>query len=276
MMRIARVFPRITKATPRDELCFFDGPGLFPPDVDEVHISVTFTWDIPRADFLYRQWRHIASVKLGGPAFGEPSGDFVSGMYLAPGYTITSRGCPNQCWFCSVWGREPKLIELPIVEGWNILDDNILACSENHIRSVFAMLKRQPEKALFTGGLEARLLRDWHIDLLLSIKPKRIFFAYDTEDDYEPLVQATNMVFNSNVLSKASNGVRVYVLMGYPGDTIKQAEKRLMRVLQTGAFPMAMVMRDEYGRREHQWIKFAWPWSRPASIGALKRQADSL
>ena len=48
-MKIARVFSRRTKASPTDDLAFFDVPGLFPPKVNEVHISVLFTWDIPKA-----------------------------------------------------------------------------------------------------------------------------------------------------------------------------------------------------------------------------------
>jgi len=48
--RIARVFPRKTVATPSDDLVFFDGLGLFPPTVDEVHISVTFSWDIHNSE----------------------------------------------------------------------------------------------------------------------------------------------------------------------------------------------------------------------------------
>lgn len=48
--RIARVFPRKTKATPDDALVFFDDPPLWDmPEVDEVHISVTFTYDCRRA-----------------------------------------------------------------------------------------------------------------------------------------------------------------------------------------------------------------------------------
>ena len=59
---IARVFPRITKATPRDELAFYGPPDLFTPSVDEVHISTTFTWDKPKAEWLAEQWQHIAPV----------------------------------------------------------------------------------------------------------------------------------------------------------------------------------------------------------------------
>lgn len=37
--RMARVFPRITKATPQDELCFFGPPPtLFPLEADVVHV----------------------------------------------------------------------------------------------------------------------------------------------------------------------------------------------------------------------------------------------
>ena len=77
----------------------------------------------------------------------------MPGLYLKHGYTITSRGCHNNCWFCSVPKREGALRELPINDGWNILDDNLLACSENHIRAVFEMLKRQKHKPEFTGGI---------------------------------------------------------------------------------------------------------------------------
>jgi hypothetical protein len=83
--RLARVFPRRTRATPTDNLSFFSGPGLFPPEVDEVHVSVTFTWDIPKAEWLAKQWRGIAPVKIGGPAFGVPSGQFIPGRYVKPG-----------------------------------------------------------------------------------------------------------------------------------------------------------------------------------------------
>lgn len=158
-MRIARVFPRRTSATPCDDLAFVgDPPGLFPPEVDEVHISVAFTWDMEEADRLAKEWRHIAPVKIGGPATGEKGLDFEPGRYLKPGYVITSRGCRNRCWFCSVWRREGDIRELPIRDGWNVLDDNLLATSWGHFVRVCRMLARQKQKPEFTGGLEAAIL----------------------------------------------------------------------------------------------------------------------
>ncbi|MEO5368206.1 MAG: hypothetical protein H7831_18005 [Magnetococcus sp. WYHC-3] len=227
-------------------------------------MSVAFTWDIPKAEFLVRQWEVVAPVKIGGPAFNQSGSNFVSGRYIKQGYTITSRGCPNHCWFCSVWKREPHLIELPIVDGWNVLDDNLLACSENHIRSVFSMLKRQKQKAEFTGGLEARILKTWHIDLLMNLKPKQMFFAYDTPDDYDPLVEASRMLLDAG-FTKASHVLRCYVLVGYPEDTKDKADLRLRRCFELGFLPMAMLWRNEKtGKRDSSWLSFQKFWARPA------------
>lgn len=142
-MKIARVFPRKTQATPDDLLAFVGKPPKNAPEVDQIHISVAFSYDVPRAEKLQKEWAKFGiPVKMDGPAFGEASGDFVPGMYLKQGYVITSRGCNNKCWFCSAWKREGRLKELPITDGWNILDDNLLACSDEHIHGVFEMLDR--------------------------------------------------------------------------------------------------------------------------------------
>lgn len=47
---------------------------------------------------------------------------------------------------------------LLLAGGWNILDDNILASPEQHIRAVFDMLKRQTHRPEFIGSIEAKLL----------------------------------------------------------------------------------------------------------------------
>ena len=193
MNRIARVFPRKTAASPTDSLTFFGAPTIeniadcIKADVEAVHISTTFTWDIPRAEDLYYAWQIIGvPVEVGGPAFDDRMGDFTPGMYLRDGYIFTSRGCTKECWFCSVPRCAHGVIrELPIVDGWNILDDNILGTSEHHFRAVCEMLKRQEHPAIFTGGLEPSLLQQWQADLLREVKPKRLYTAYDTKDDLQ-------------------------------------------------------------------------------------------
>jgi hypothetical protein len=265
-LMIARVFPRRTKATPTDDYAFIGDPPLFlPEDIDEVHISVVFTWDLPEAERISRAWARIAPVKIGGPATGMRGEEFTPGVYLRPGFVITSRGCPNNCWFCSVPSREGRQIrELPIVEGYNALDDNLLACSEPHIRAVFAMLKRQRQQALFTGGIEAKRLEHWHIDLFKDLRPKRIYFAYDTADDLPPLDEAARMFREHEYGSR--NILYCYVLIGYPGDTFNAAEHRLQTVVKLGLTPMAMLYRDEKGDTTQDWRRFQRAWARPAAI----------
>lgn len=258
-LRIARVFPRVTRATPRDALAFFGKPPLF-VDADEVHVSVTFTWDLRIAEQLAKAWETTGlPVRIGGPATGQRSEEFVPGRYIKKGYVITSRGCPNKCWFCSAWRREGTIRELPVCDGWNVLDDNLLACSDEHVRKVFAMLMRQKERIQFTGGLEAKRLKQWHAEGLRELRPKQLFFAYDTPDDLEPLREAGKLMLQAG-FTRASRSLRCYVLCGYPKDTMERAEKRMIEALDAGFTPMAMLWKEE------DWVRFQKRWARPAII----------
>jgi len=266
-----RVFPRRTKATPDDEFTFIGYPPLFRPKVDRVDISCTFSWDREECERLAGAWgAYYNDVRLGGVVFGDLGGDFISGMYIKKGYTITSRGCNNKCWYCDAWKREGKIRELPIVDGWNILDNNLLQCSEGHIRSVFAMLKRQHRRVEFTGGFEARLLQDWHIDLLLDLKPKQIFFAYDKAEDWEPLYEVGCKLRKANLIKSTSHVIRCYVLIGYLNDTFNDAENRLKQVLNLGITPMAMLWRNKKNVTDSEWRRFQREWARPQIIYARR------
>lgn len=266
-MRIIRVFPRKTKATPDDDLVRFGPPDLF-DEADEVHVSVTFTWDLPLAEKLARAWGPVAPVKIGGPATGEKGNEFVPGRYVRNGYVITSRGCDNRCWFCSVWKREGNVRELPITAGNNVLDDNLLACSERHILGVFDMLASQ-RGVQFTGGLEAKLLQSWHVEQLRRVKPKQMFFAYDTPDDLEPLQRAGRMLLDAG-FTTASHSLRAYVLCGYPRDTFDDATRRMQETVVAGFMPMAMLYRGKDGQRDKEWMRWQRQWARPALIARRK------
>jgi hypothetical protein len=256
-------------ATPTDDLSFYgkrEKPGMFLPPIDQVHVSVAFTYDLARAEMLAKEWAHVAPVSMGGPAFDAPGGDFVPGRYLKPGYVITSRGCPNRCWFCVVPKREGGIRELPITEGNNILDSNLLACSDEHIKKVFNMLAFQRHgRVMFTGGLEAARLKPWHVEILRQLHPKEMFFAYDTADDLEPLIEAGKMLRQAG-FTVASHSMRCYVLCGYPGDTMDHAEVRMLQTIRAGFLPFAMMYRDATGKRDPKWGKFNQYWARPATI----------
>ena len=262
-----RVFPRRTTWTPDDKLAFVGDPPLFRPLDQPVKISVAFIWDIPEAERLLQAWgQYYSDIEMGGPALGSKGEEFIQGRFVKPGMTFTSRGCPNRCWFCSVWERDPEIKELPIVEGWNVADDNILACSAAHFRRVCEMLKTQKERVVFSGGLEATRLTFWHASLLVSLKPDRLYFAYDTPEDYEPLVEAGKIMREAGI-PEAKHILFSYVLMGYDGDTFELAEKRLLQTIGAGFTPMAMLWRDKYGNhKDRRWLKFQRQWARPRLI----------
>jgi hypothetical protein len=236
-------------------------------EADEVLVSVTFTWDKPEAERIAEQWAKIAPTRIGGPAMGTVGGDFEPGKFLREGYTITSRGCPERCWFCGAWKRDGAVTrELPIRDGWNVQDDNLLACSEAHIRAVFAMLARQKQQVAFSGGLHAARLKPWHVDLLCGLRPRpTIWLAYDEDRDLEPLREACRMLLEAG-WTTASHRLRAYVLCGYPGDTQAAAEGRLRTVISAGATPMAMVYRAAEGYEPDGWHKWAHRWIRPARM----------
>lgn len=261
--KIIRVFPRRTNATPDDRDVRIRTYPVLWDEADEIHISVAFTWDIPWAEQAAVQWKQVAPVRLGGPAYNEPGGEFIPGMYMKKGYVITSRGCPNRCWFCQVPRREGyQLLELPIRDGWIVTDDNLLACSPGHIDKVFEMLERQPHRPRFTGGLEAKLLTLDMAARLKSLNPACMFFAYDTPDDLEPLLQAGQYLLSSGFTRK-SHILRCYVLVGYKGDTIENAEARIRQTWKAGFMPMAMLYRDKKGERPALWKAFQRQWANP-------------
>lgn len=281
-MRVIRVFPRRTKATPDDALAYVGPPDVF-AEADEVHVSVAFTWDKPRAEQLAEEWRHVAPVKVGGPAY-EKDGqlyplDFEPGRYIRQGYTFTSRGCPRRCWFCSVWKRIPQATPLHVIhDGYNVLDDNLLACPEPHVRRVFDMLRKQTRRVEFTGGLTVRLGNPEGLAPPASLRPRPVmFWAYDPMDAYETLATAAQKLLAAG-FTRESHRLRCYVLVGYPRDTFEAATKRLTEMCDLGFTPMAMLWQPERPAEERyrpgpEWRGFQRRWARPAIIHARSKRA---
>lgn len=268
-MSIIRVFPRRTKATPDDAWAFVGIPPLWVTGsamadaVSEVHVSCTFTWDLPEARRLVDAWQFAmprADVRLGGPALGDRGGEFKPGRYLQHGYVITSRGCPNRCPNCLVPSREGALRTITIRDGWDVLDNNLLACPESHIAGVLDMLRIQRDfcgrAARFTGGLEARRLSAPLVRELLAVRPMVLFLSYDRPAERPHVEEAIARLSESSGWTPGTmrHHVGCYVLVGYEGDTVEAAEERIKWVMSHNVRAYPMFYRGEtFSKLPNEW-----------------------
>ncbi len=260
-----RVFPRSTKWTPSDEMAFIGDPtlpGMRPTNPETpVLVSCTFSWDLAEAKRLVASWRRFyRDVRLGGPALGDPGSRFVPGLFIKPGVTFTSRGCPKRCPWCLVWRREGQIRTLPILPGRIIQDNNLLGCPRRHVEVVFDMLSDQ-HRVVFSGGLDTELFADWHRELLESVRYEELWFACDTLAALPSLVRTKKICDGISV-----EKMRCYVLIGFGGESLRDAEHRLASVYELGYLPFAQLFRGERAiSYSPAWKDLARKWSRPAA-----------
>lgn len=268
--KIIRVFARRTKWTPIDDLAFYDAPPIFDlPDLP-VYVSVTFSWDLPRARELWKSWIKRfggGNVHIGGPALASPCRTFTPGQFIKEDVTFTSRGCPKRCPWCLVPRREGNLQEIAIQPGHIIQDNNLLACSRRHFAEVCGMLLHQRKATKFSGGLDIDYLTEWHIEQLKKIRVKELWVACDTEAALAKLDKAADLLADFPTEKK-----RCYVLVGYNGESAVQTEARLETVYAKGFLPFAQLYRgpdSQYGatvlRNCDEWMLLVRKWSRPAA-----------
>jgi len=260
-----RVFPVRTSYTPTDDLAFVGDPPLWRPPEMPVHVSVTFTWDITEGERLAEAWGlYYSDVQLGGPAIDGEGRDFIPGVYVKPGVTFTSRGCPNRCPWCLVRG---PLQLLPIMPGYIVQDNNILATGREHMGQVFAMLKQQRRAAIFSGGLDSRLVDDWVAEQFRELRIKSVFLAADTDAALEPLREAVE-----RLAFLGREKLRCYVLIGK--GNIDKNEARLRAVWDIGCMPFAQLYQPPQQKRitySRAWHGLARTWSRPATMRTLMK-----
>ena len=259
-----RVFVARNQWTPDDDLAFVGYPPLFRPHAADmpVRVSVTFTWHKAEAERLAYAWSAFyQDVQIGGPAYNDPGGPFVPGQFMKLGCTITSRGCPKKCGWCNVPRSEGALRELPIMPGWIVQDNNLLACSEPHIRAVFDMLREQGRRIYFNGGLDKHYLQEWHRPLFDSISLGELWFACDTAHDLPALERAARILDGIPLRKR-----RCYTMIGYDTETVAEAERRIERVFELGFMPFCQLYQPPDTRTYGpDWRNVRRKWARPAA-----------
>lgn len=274
-----RVFPERNKWTPDDELAFVGEPPLFRPGTPDtpVMVSVTFTWWRKRAEEIANSWRmYYRNVRVGGPAYDDPGGEFTPGVFLKTGCTITTRGCPKKCGWCKVPFSEGDQRLLTIKPGWIVQDNNLLAAPESHFSAVFDMLREQKRAVFFNGGLDKHFLKPWHVPYFDSVAIGEMWFACDIPDDFKWLIRARELFAHI-----PKRKMRCYTMFGYDGETLNDAEKRIERVFELGFMPFSQLYQPPTADRPTKlygpdWKAVNRKWSRPAAYMSANTEREAI
>lgn len=216
----------------------------------KLHVSVPFTWCLPRVRTLLRQrsteWDEAV---VGGPGIrllpryldGLPNVAVGQGMEgvlqrVNPRATRTTVGCPHHCQFCAVprimgpFRELPDWPDLPV-----ICDDNLLAASEGHLDRVFERLEHHTDVD-FNQGIDARLLTRRVAERIVKLHKPVVRLALDNEG-MKPSWEKAVGLLRAAGLPRA--GIRSYVLIGFR-DTPKEAWERCEWVEQRASKALPM------------------------------------
>jgi len=190
---------------------------------DTLHISVVFTWDLPKVRQLAKQKSLLyGKVLIGGPAV-RLMPDYLNGINTGydyegalqkhnPDATRTTTGCVRQCKFCAVPRLEGGLKEL---KAWpdkpTLIDNNLLASGKRHFDRVIDRLKKYDEVD-FNQGLDSRLLSEYHAKRFKELNNPMIRLALDSVSYQSGWVKAFETLRSAGIPKGA---IRSYALVGF-------------------------------------------------------------
>ena len=218
---------------------------------DLVYKSRVFT------DLYSRDMVNVANAErviTGGTGYGPGPNLPDEVEHICPDYTLypqfpdvaygfLSRGCPRNCGFCIVSGKEGRrsVKAADLSEFWTgqreikLLDPNLLACPDHE--DLLDQLARSRAWVDFSQGLDIRLITPDNAALLNRVRTKAVHFAWDDpRQDLTPyfrrFLELTNI--------KSDRRRRVYVLTNY-GSTHEQDLYRVDTLRAMGYDPYVMV-----------------------------------
>lgn len=158
-------------------------------------------------------------------------------------YGFLSRGCPRNCGFCIVSGKEGRrsVQVADLSEFWDgqkeikLMDANLLACPEHE--KLIQQLAESRAWVDFSQGLDIRLINPDNVSLLNQVRTKMVHFAWDNPDEdltgyFQRFLELTAV--------KDKRKRQVYVLTNY-GSSYEQDLYRVETLRDMGFSPYVMV-----------------------------------
>ena len=161
-------------------------------------------------------------------------------------YGFLTRGCPRNCGFCIVSGKEGRksVQTADLSEFWDgqrnikLLDANLLACPEHE--TLLNQLAASRAYVDFTQGLDARLLTEDNIATINRVRLKGIHFAWDSMRESDAILEKLRLY--ASLAKRKPNGdyATVYVLTNYDS-TPEQDQYRVETLREMGYDPYVMI-----------------------------------
>lgn len=158
-------------------------------------------------------------------------------------YGFLSRGCPRNCGFCIVSGKEGRksVHTADLSEFWHgqreikLMDANLLACPDHE--RLIEQLAESRAWVDFSQGLDIRLITPDNVALLNRVRTKAVHFAWDNPREdltgyFRRFLELTSI--------KSDRKRRVYVLTNY-NSTHMQDLYRVETLRGMGYDPYVMV-----------------------------------
>ena len=218
---------------------------------DRVYKSRVFTDAYSKDTFAAT---NAGEVICGGTGYG-PGPDLPDAVeHTRPDYTLypqfpdtaygfLSRGCPRNCGFCIVSGKEGRrsVQVADLSEFWDgqkeikLLDANLLACPDHE--KMILQLAESRAYVDFTQGLDIRLITPDNVALLNKVRTKAVHFAWDNPDiDLTPYFRRFLELTNIHSVRRRW----VYVLTNY-ASTHEQDLYRVETLRGMGYEPYVMI-----------------------------------
>lgn len=259
--------------------------------LDRVYMSKVFSFT---PDYEY--FVNSKEIRIGGTGYyypdgGEPLPQEIEHAYPDYGiygitntaYGFLTRGCPRRCEFCIVGSKEgiksQKVADLK--EFWRgqkeikLLDPNLLAAKEHE--ELLQQLANCGALVDFTQGLDARLLTETNIGLIMKIRLKMIHFAWDNITDENKIIPKLKLF--KEITGTDKRKAVVYVLTNF-NSTFEEDLYRVYTIRALGMTPYIMIYEKQTAPQRakdlQNWVnnRFIWYSDENATFESYNRSHE--